>query len=138
MKGKFSYMLLTPALLLLVSCGHHQAQNEPDDHTDIIEEISILSNTIPEMFTDYYVTDSTVYYINVSDRDPWQGIPYSKGNLIGNVLNHTENRELNSIEPGSASILPIGTEIYESNEDGAIILASVDNRLIPYLRMTEG
>lgn len=136
MNRKCICMFIIPTLLLGGSCGHKQLPTAPD--YIYTEGTPVLSNTIPEMYTDYYVTSSEVYYINVSDREPWQGITYTKGNYIGKVLFNTESRELRSIQPGSSNVLPIGSDIYETNEDRTIILVNVDNRLIPYLKMVEG
>lgn len=93
---------------------------------------------IDEIFTDYYVAQNAVYYVNISDNSSWQDVEFTKGDYFGQVLYNTESRDLGSIEPGSSNVLPVGTELYESNEDKTVILAKVDDGFIPYVKIVEG
>lgn len=97
-----------------------------------------LSPMINEVYTDYYVDHNEVYYVNISYNESWQGVEFTRGNYFGQVLYNTESRELSSIQPGSSNILPIGTELYESNEEKTVILAKVNNSFIPYVKAVEG
>ncbi len=108
---------------------------EPQE-TSIVGDIS--SSMISELYTDYYVAHNGIYYVNISDNESWQGVEFTRGNYFGQVLYNTESRELSSIQPGSSNVLPIGTELYESNEDKTVILAKINDGFIPYVKAVEG
>lgn len=110
---------------------------DTNSNADVIEVLPSFQ-MIDEIFTDYYVAQNAVYYVNISDNSSWQDVEFTKGDYFGQVLYNTESRDLGSIEPGSSNVLPVGTELYESNEDKTVILAKVDDGFIPYVKIVEG
>lgn len=103
-----------------------------------VSPMPLLSSKINELYSDYYIDYSEIYYVNISDDQSWQGVEFTVGDYFGQVLYNTDSRELSSIQPGSANVLPIGTELYESNERKTVILAKMDNCFIPYVKIVEG
>ena len=113
---------------------------DPNSGSSGAEESPILPSyqTISDIYNDYYVGRNKVYYVNISDNASWQNAEFTKGDYLGQVLYNTESRDLSSIQPGSSNVLPVGTELYETNEDKTVILAKVNDAFIPYVKVVEG
>lgn len=132
----------------------HSENNDNTDNTNSADSLSETPNsgssgeeespilpsyqTISDIYNDYYVGRNKVYYVNISDNASWQNVEFTEGDYLGQVLYNTESRDLSSIQPGSSNVLPVGTELYETNEDKTVILAKVNDTFIPYVKVVEG
>lgn len=93
---------------------------------------------ISEIYTDNIVASNGTYYTNIAYDLSWKNYNWTTGDLFGTVLYNSKERRLSSRKPYSASILPIGTKLYYSNEDKTVIIADIDGKLIPYVKIVEG
>jgi hypothetical protein len=100
---------------------------------------TIYSPFISENFTDYVIVDN-ILYVNIANDPQWISLNYNyiKGDYIGKVLKNSDERNIYKLEDFTANLLPIGTKLYEFDEDPLIILADTADGLIPYLKIVEG
>lgn len=97
------------------------------------------SNPTPEQVysnddnVDMFVYEDTVY-INATDIDWVKSESFEKGDRAGAI---SDSGIANDFNDWSATVLPVGTEIYES-DDPEILLADLEGQIIPYLKYVEG
>ena len=101
--------------------------------------VKTTSNPTPEqVYSDDNNVDMFVYedivYINATDVDWVKSGTFDKGDMIGEMR---DSGITSDFENWDATVLPVGTEIYES-DDSQILLASLGEQLIPYLKRVEG
>lgn len=101
--------------------------------------VKTTSNPTPEqVYSDDNNVDMFVYedivYINATDVDWVKSETFVKGDMIGEI--HASGIT-SDFDNWNATVLPVGTEIYES-DDSQILLASLGEQLIPYLKWVEG
>lgn len=135
-------------LAMLSSCDKNETtlENSTSTETTITTTIGVNQGVeatdtsikeIAEIFSDYFVIDG-VLYSNIQNDPQQEEYEYVKGDAFGEILYNTEERDLSKLDNGSASNLPVGTVLYKFPEDATIILAEVDNKLIPYIKIVEG
>ncbi|WP_211748465.1 hypothetical protein [Paenibacillus sp. Marseille-Q4541] len=123
-------MFITPLLLILVilsGCIDEKGT-----------KIQSTSNPGPGDFltladADIFLLRGTVYS-NAEDIDWVQKMDYTLGKVAGEITKQTSEPEL--FENETASRLPVGCKIYETNQ--SFYIAVVNDREIPYLPMIEG
>ncbi len=101
--------------------------------------VKTTSNPTPEqVYSDDNNVDMFVYedivYINATDVDWVKSGTFDKGDMTGEIR---DSGITSDFENWDATVLPVGTEIYES-DDSQILLASLGEQLIPYLKWVEG
>ena len=101
--------------------------------------VKTTSNPTPEqVYSDDNNVDMFVYedivYINATDVDWVKSGTFDKCDMIGEMR---DSGITSDFENWDATVLPVGTEIYES-DDSQILLASLGEQLIPYLKWVEG
>lgn len=97
------------------------------------------SNPTPEqVYSDDNNVDMFIYedivYINAADVDWVKNETFDKGDRIGEISESGITSDFNNWD---ATVLPVGTEIYES-DNAQILLANSGEQLIPYLKWVEG
>ncbi|MEH7237825.1 hypothetical protein [Bacillus sp. JJ1562] len=99
---------------------------------------NITGNPTPADFLDNENADifqlDGIVYSNAHDVDWVQELDYTVGEQVGEINTHSERAF--RFSDGTASILPIGTKIYET--DTPVYIANVDGQEVPYLKMIEG
>ena len=101
--------------------------------------VKTTSNPTPEQVysndnnVDMFVYEDVVY-INATDVDWVKSAAFDKGDMIGKI---SDSGITSDFDNWNATVLPVGTEIYES-DDSQILLASSGEQLIPYLKYVEG
>ena len=101
--------------------------------------VKTTSNPTPEQVysndnnVDMFVYEEIVY-INAADVDWVKSETFDKGDMIGKIR---ASGITSDFENWDATVLPVGTEIYES-DDSQILLAGLGEQLIPYLKWVEG
>lgn len=128
-QGLFILLLL---LLALVACSGNN-EEEYSTHNPTPEEI--LSQ---DKDADIFVEDDLVY-INAKDIDWVNEEELTIGKEIGEIKKQSTNSE--EFESFTASKLPVGTKIYETNEDvvgGYIYIVKKDGEEIRYVGLPEG
>lgn len=102
---------------------------------------SVLSTELtPEQlyFDDHSIIDMFVYedaaYVNVTDIDGVKNETFEKDKYIGKISNTGVTNDFNNWD---ATLLAIGTEIYES-DNNQILLASLGEKFVPYMKYVEG
>ena len=96
--------------------------------------------TIPELYNDYIVL-SGMYYVNIENEPSWQSTKFEKSiNSPGKITANTDSRVVSEIPTwqSAASVLPVGTQLWWAKGRNDIVLAELDGRLIPYVKMVEG
>lgn len=101
--------------------------------------VKTTSNPTPEqVYSEDNSVDMFVYedivYKNATDVDWVKSEMFDKGDMIGEIR---DSGITSDFENWDATVLPVGTEIYES-DDSQILLASLGEQLIPYLKWVEG
>ena len=101
--------------------------------------VKTTSDPTPEqVYSDDNNVDMFVYedivYINATDVDWVKSGTFDKGDMLGEIC---DSGITSDFENWDATVLPVGTEIYES-DDSQILLASLGEQLIPYLKWVEG
>jgi len=101
--------------------------------------VKTTSNPTPEqVYSDDNNVDMFVYedivYINATDVDWVKSETFDKGDMLGEIRDSGITSDFDNWD---ATVLPVGTEIYES-DDSQILLASLGEQLIPYLKWVEG
>lgn len=101
--------------------------------------VKTTPNPTPEqVYSDDNSVDMFVYedivYINATDVDWVKSGTFDKGDMLGEIR---DSGITSDFENWDATVLPVGTEIYESG-DSQILLASLGEQLIPYLKWVEG
>jgi hypothetical protein len=83
---------------------------------------------------DYFIYEGIVY-LNAADIDWVKETELTEGELLGEIqpLDIT-----NSYADWEATMLPVGTKIYECKANTTILLAATEDGVIPYLKMVEG
>ena len=97
------------------------------------------SNPTPEqVYSEDNSVDMFVYedivYKNATDVDWVKSEMFDKGDMLGEIR---ASGIISDFENWNATVLPVGTEIYES-DDSQILLASLGDQLITYLKWVEG
>ena len=82
---------------------------------------------------DMFVYEDIVYK-NATDVDWVKSEMFDKGDMLGEIR---ASGIISDFENWNATVLPVGTEIYES-DDSQILLASLGEQLITYLKWVEG
>ena len=101
--------------------------------------VKTTSNPTPEQVysndnnVDMFVYEDIVY-INAADIDWVKNETFDKSDMIGKI---SESGITSDFENWDATVLPVGTEIYES-DDPEILLADLEGQIIPYLKYVEG
>ena len=89
-------------------------------------------------FDDHSIIDMFVYedaaYVNVTDVDWVKNETFEKDKYIGKISNTGVTNDFNNWD---ATLLAIGTEIYES-DNNQILLASLGEKFVPYMKYVEG
>lgn len=112
-----------------------------DDEEEVLEPvISGLITHVDEQYTDYIIYDRTVY---ICDGPPMRldgshTSQYIPGDKLMEITEVSSNRELAELSDGTASILPVGTEIYKCRNKPEFILALVGEEYVPYFGLREG
>lgn len=101
---------------------------------------SVLSTELtPEQlyFDDHSIIDMFVYedaaYVNVTDIDGVKNETFEKDKYIRKISNIGITNDFNNWD---ATLLPIGTEIYES-DNNQILLANLREKFVPYVKYVE-
>lgn len=136
LKDKYAFEKLSE----IIDGGEDVEEGLEDDEEDEEEETYTSSDVkqVDSMYSDYCVFDGGVYYVNVTDDSQWSRYTFTKGEYFDEIKYTTHERMLSEIKSGSANILPVGTKLYKTNENPTVILANVNGRLIPYLKIVEG
>ncbi len=97
------------------------------------------SNPTPEqVYSNNKDVDMFVYedivYINATNVDWVKSATFDKGDMIGKISDSGMTSDFNN---WNATVLPVGTEIYES-DNSEILLANSGGQLVPYLKYVEG
>ena len=101
--------------------------------------VKTTSNPTPEQVysndnnVDMFVYEDIVC-INATDVDWVKSGTFDKGDMLGEIRDSGTTSDFDNWD---ATVLPVGTEIYES-DDSQILLASLGEHLIPYLKWVEG
>ena len=100
---------------------------------------SLTTEATPEqLYSSNHSIDMFVYedaaYVNAADIDWVKNETLEKGKCIGKISNSEITSDFKNWD---ATVLPAGTEIYESGNT-EILLVSLEEKLIPYLRYVEG
>lgn len=94
--------------------------------------------TPEQLYSSNHSIDMFVYedvaYVNASDVDWVKNETFERGKCIGKISN---SEITNDFKNWDATVLPAGTEIYESGNT-EILLVSLEEKLIPYLKYVEG
>ena len=102
--------------------------------------VSALSteSTPEQLYSDDHSIDMFVYedaaYVNVTDVDWVKNETFEKDKYIGKISNTGVTNDFNNWD---ATLLAIGTEIYES-DNNQILLASLGEKFVPYMKYVEG
>lgn len=95
-------------------------------------------STPEQLYSDDHSIDMFVYedaaYVNVTDIDGVKNETFEKDKYIGKISNTGVTNDFNNWD---ATLLPIGTEIYES-DNNQILLASLGEKFVPYMKYVEG
>ena len=99
---------------------------------------STTGATPEQLYSSDHSIDMFVYedaaYVNAADVDWVKNETFERGKYIGKLSN---SETTNHFKDWDATVLPAGTEIYESS-NAEILLASLEEKLVPYLKYVEG
>lgn len=97
-------------------------------------------NPTPKDFLQYDDADifllDGIVYSNARDVEWIQELEYTLGEKIGEITKQTSKAR--SFKNGTANKLAIGTKLYSTDSDSIIVIAIVNGKEIPYLKMIEG
>lgn len=95
-------------------------------------------STPEQLYSDDHSIDMFVYedaaYVNVTDVDWVKNETFEKDKYIGKISNTGVTNDFNNWD---ATLLAIGTESYES-DNNQILLASLGEKFVPYMKYVEG
>lgn len=95
-------------------------------------------STPEQLYSDDHSIDMFVYedaaYVNVTDVDWVKNETFEKDKYIGKISNTGVTNDFNNWD---ATLLAIGTEIYDS-DNNQILLASLGEKFVPYMKYVEG
>ncbi|WP_047985816.1 hypothetical protein [Ornithinibacillus californiensis] len=131
----FNRKVLPVVLLLamaMVACSNQATPKEPE---------IVLDNPTPEEIladnenADIFVINGIVY--SNADHIEWVNEKeLTLGEEVGEIKKQTSNSD--EFENYSATLLPVGTKIYQPVEKGDIYIVRVDGKEIRYLGLREG
>ena len=101
--------------------------------------VKLTTESTPEqLYSNNHSIDMFVYedvaYVNVTDVDWVKSETIERGKYIGKISNSGITNDFNNWD---ATVLPAGTEIYES-DNTEILLASLGKKFVPYMKYVEG
>lgn len=101
--------------------------------------VTLTTESTPEqLYSNNHSIDMFVYedaaYVNVTDVDWVKSETLERGKYIGKICNSGITNDFNNWD---ATVLPAGTEIYES-DNTEILLASLGKKFVPYMKYVEG
>ena len=101
--------------------------------------LALSTESTPEqLYSDDHSIDMFVYedaaYVNVTDVDWVKNETFEKDKYIGKISNTGVKNDFNNWD---ATLLAIGTEIYDS-DNNQILLASLGEKFVPYMKYVEG
>ncbi|UOQ86889.1 hypothetical protein [Gracilibacillus salinarum] len=77
-----------------------------------------------------------IVYSNAGDLDWVMEKDWTAGEEVAEITRQTA--ESNEFTSGTATILPVGTSIYQTEEPSGLYIAIVNNEEIPYIGLREG
>ncbi|SHI54147.1 hypothetical protein SAMN05444401_0949 [Clostridium amylolyticum] len=123
MKRNKAIIIFFTLLYLLAGCSTTTSNN--------VSPQSLLKDN-PD--ADFFIMNSTIY-INAMDIEWVKDLPLKEGIALGKI-NNTGVK--NNFKDWDATILNIGTVIYELEGRKDIVLIKIDDKYIPYLKYVEG
>lgn len=112
-----------------------------DEDEEVLEPVVCgMPTYVDEQYTDYIIYQGVIYicYGPPMRLDGSLTSQYIPGDKLMEITEVSSNRELAELSDGTASVLPVGTEIYKCQNRGDFILALVDEEYIPYFGLIEG
>lgn len=112
-----------------------------DEDEEVLEPVVCgMPTYVDEQYTDYIIYQGVIYicYGPPMRLDGSPTSQYIPGGKLMEITEVSSNRELAELSDGTASVLPVGTEIYKCQNRGDFILALVDEEYIPYFGLIEG
>jgi PBP1b-binding outer membrane lipoprotein LpoB len=131
----FNRKMILVVLLLamaIVACSNQATPKEPE---------IVLDNPTPEEIlaenenADIFVLNGIVYS-NAEDIEWVNEKELTLGEEVGEIKKQTSNSD--EFENYTATLLPVGTKIYQPVEKGDIYIVRVDGKEIRYLGLREG
>ncbi len=118
---------------MLAACNNNYENGVKEEVTENPTPEEILSN---DKHGDVFFMDGVVY-TNAQDIEWVNEEELTMGEEIGEIKKQTDNHE--EFENFTASILPVGTKIFEPEEkEGLIYIVKLDDEEIRYLGLVEG
>ncbi len=113
-----------------------------DEDEEFLEPVVCgMPTYVDEQYTDYIIYQGVIYISHEGypyGKDGFYITEYIPGDKLMEITEVSSNRELAELSDGTASVLPVGTEIYTCQNRGDFILALVDEEYIPYFGLIEG
>lgn len=113
-----------------------------DDDEEFLEPVVCgMPTYVDEQYTDYIIYQGVIYISHEGypyGKDGFYITEYIPGDKLMEITEVSSNRVLAELSDGTASVLPVGTEIYKCQNRGDFILALVDEEYIPYFGLIEG
>lgn len=112
-----------------------------DDDEEFLEPVVCgMPTYVSELYTDYIIYQGVIYvcYGPPMRLDNSPTSQYIPGDKLMDITEVSSNRVVAELSDGTASVLPVGTEIYKCQNRGDFILALVDEEYIPYFGLIEG
>lgn len=112
-----------------------------DDDEEFLEPVVCgMPTYVSELYTDYIIYQGVIYvcYGPPMRLDSSPTSQYIPGDKLMEITEVSSNRAVAELSDGTASVLPVGTEIYKCQNRGDFILALVDEEYIPYFGLIEG
>lgn len=112
-----------------------------DDDEEFLEPVVCgMPTYVSELYTDYIIYQGVIYvcYGPPMRLDSSPTSQYIPGDKLMDITEVSSNRVVAELSDGTASVLPVGTEIYKCQNRGDFILALVDEEYIPYFGLIEG
>ncbi|MDQ0256809.1 hypothetical protein J2S74_004231 [Evansella vedderi] len=133
-------MLLTLCLALLAGCSTNGLDSDPANNNETLEEVFTIKNpTVEEVLSankdeDLFLMDDVVY-VQAEDVSWVMNTTLTIGEEVLEITKQTT--EASKFESGTATVLPVGTKIYETDQ-ALIYIAFVSGEEIRYLGWVEG
>ena len=112
-----------------------------DDDEEFLEPVVCgMPTYVSELYSDYIIYQGVIYvcYGPPMRLDSSPTSQYIPGDKLMEITEVSSNRVVAELSDGTASVLPVGTEIYKCQNRGDFILALVDEEYIPYFGLIEG
>lgn len=113
-----------------------------DEDEEVLEPVVCgMPTYVDEQYTDYIIYQGVIYISHAGQpygKDGFYITEYIPGDKLMEITEVSSNRVLAELSDGTASLLPVGTEIYKCQNRGDFILALVDEEYIPYFGLIEG